>query len=76
MRSNTSIRKPALANANNNNNKGNLSIGEKLSKARRDLFFRRCILGIICALLVTIVIMAFVNGFVDVIIDKFYQLLG
>ena len=38
MRSNSSVRRPALANSNTSGIKDDVSIGDKLRKAKKDLF--------------------------------------
>ena len=50
MRSNSSVRRPALANSNTSGIKVDVSIGDKLRKAKKDLFFSRCVCGILLVL--------------------------
>ena len=73
----THVRKPALAHSNiSRNNRDDVPVGEVMRKAKRDLFFRRCIWGILLVLLVTLIIASFVLGYAEVYIDRFFAMIG
>ena len=76
MRSNSSVRRPALANSNTSGIQDDVSIGEKLRKAKKDLFFSRCVCGILLVLLVTAIACAFLLGYVSEFVDYLFAIIG
>lgn len=77
MKNGTTIRRPGLANSNTNRKGGdNESIGDVMRKAKQDLFFRRCLLGILLVLLVSAIAYAIIAGYAEGVIDWFYSLVG
>lgn len=76
MKANTSVRRPALANSNTGHSAQAASIGEVLRKAKKDLFFSRCIYGILLALLITAVVSAFMLGYVSEFVDYLFAEIG
>jgi len=77
LKNNTSVRKPSLAYSNSGRKLGSeLSVGDTLRKAKRNLFARRCILAILAVSLITAVVAAIVLGYADGLIDSFYGMMG
>ena len=58
-----------------NSKDADTSIGDRLRKAKKDLFFSRCIYGILLTLLVTAVVAVIVLGYADPLLDWFNSLL-
>lgn len=76
MKSSNSVRSPQLMGSGASNSKyADASIGDKLRKAKKDLFFSRCIYGILITLFVTAVVAAFVLGYAEPLVDWFNSLL-
>ena len=61
MKSNSTVRRPSLVDSGNGSNSE--------SKAKRDLFFRRCLVGIFLVLVITVVAALFILGYVSDFID-------
>ena len=77
MKSNSSVRRPALTHSGINTSADeSVSIGTVLRRAKKNLFFKRCLIGIFIVLLITLVVCLFLLGYVDLLMDKFYSLLG
>jgi len=58
------VRTPSLANSRiNTDSTANLSIGDTLRKAKKNLFFSRCLMGIMAVLILTILFAIFVLGY-------------
>lgn len=77
MRNGSFVRRPALANSSSVLGRGeNTSIGDVMRKAKKDLFFRRCLLGIFLVLLVSALIYAAIVGYAEILVDKFFALVG
>lgn len=71
------VRKPALAHSNiSRKNRNDIPVGDVMRKAKRDLFFRRCIYGMLAVTLITVIIAAFVLGYAETYIDKFFSMIG
>ena len=75
MKNNSSVRSPKLAGSAVRNN-ADLSLGDTLRKAKKDLFFARCIYGMLFVLLVTGIVLFFVFGYAEDIVDWFYSIMG
>jgi len=57
------VRTPSLANSRiNTDSTANLSIGDTLRKAKKNLFFSRCLMGIMAVLILTILFVLFFTG--------------
>lgn len=77
VRSNSSVRKPALAHSDiGNKASAAKGIGEVMKKAQRELFFKRVTYAILAVLLVTFIAYAVAMGYAEVIIDRFFSLMG
>lgn len=77
LKNNTSVRKPSLAYSNTSrNNKNDLSVGDTLRKARRNLLIRRFLFGMLAVILVTAIVAVVVLGYADGFIDSFYAMMG
>ena len=64
MKHENTVRTPSLANSRiNTDSTANLSIGDTLRKAKKNLFFSRCLMGIVAALILTILFAVFVLGY-------------
>lgn len=64
MKHENSVRRPSLANSRiNTDNRTNLSIGDTLRKAKTNLFFSRCLVGILVAVVITAIFVAFYTGY-------------
>ena len=73
MRNSSSVRRPSLASSSVTANHSNMkSIGDTLRKARKDLFFTRCLGALIIVLLVTVIVALFTLGYVDRFIDYIF----
>ncbi len=76
MRSTNSVRSPKLAGTGTRDSKNaEISLGDTLRKAKRDLFFTRCVYGILIVLIVTALVALYLLGYVDMLIDWFYSLM-
>lgn len=69
MKSNSTVRRPSLVDSGNGSSSDSKSVGETLRKAKRDLFFRRCLVGIFLVLVITFVAALFILGYVSDFID-------
>ncbi len=70
MKRENAVRRPSLASSMiNNDNGSNLSIGDTLRKAKTNLFFSRCLVGILAVVVVTIIFVAFYTGYAAPLID-------
>ena len=77
VRSNSSVRKPALAHSDIGNKASSArGIGEVMKKAQRELFFKRITYAILAVLLLTFIVYAVVGGYAEVLIDRFFSLMG
>ena len=64
MKHENTVRTPSLANSRINlDSDANLSIGDTLRKAKKNLFFSRCLMGIMAVLILTILFAIFVLGY-------------
>jgi len=76
VKSNNSVRRPSLAHSSITTDKSKtLSIGDTLRKAKSDLFFTRCVYGILIILVIVGIVCAFTMGYADKLIEKFYALM-
>ena len=76
MRTNSSVRSPKLAGSAVRSGKdADMSLGDTLRKAKKDLFFRRCVYGILFVLVITAIAALFYLGYVDMLVDWFYSLM-
>ena len=70
MKHENTVRTPSLANSRiNTDSTANLSIGDTLRKAKKNLFFSRCLMGLIAVLIVTLLFVAFFTGFANPFLD-------
>lgn len=70
MKHENTVRTPSLANSRiNTDSTANLSIGDTLRKAKKNLFFSRCLTGILVVVVVTIVFAAMFLGFGTILLD-------
>ncbi len=64
MKHENTVRRPSLANSRiNTDNRSNLSIGDTLRKAKTNLFFSRCLVGILTVVIITALFAAFYTGY-------------
>jgi hypothetical protein len=64
------VRTPSLANSRiNTDSTANLSIGDTLRKAKKNLFFSRCLMGMLAVLILTILFVVFFMGFGKYFLD-------
>ena len=69
MKHENTVRTPSLANSRiNTDSRSNLSIGDTLRKAKTNLFFSRCLAGILVVVLITAVFVAF-SGYAGPLFD-------
>ena len=70
MKHENTVRTPSLANSRiNTDSTANLSIGDTLRKAKKNLFFSRCLIGIMAVLVVTILFVIFFLGYGSSLLD-------
>ncbi|MBR3463716.1 MAG: hypothetical protein IKH23_01450 [Clostridiales bacterium] len=70
MKHENTVRTPSLANSRiNTDSTANLSIGDTLRKAKKNLFFSRCLMGMLAVLIVTILFVIFFMGFGKYFLD-------
>ncbi|MCR4775619.1 MAG: hypothetical protein K5869_04490 [Saccharofermentans sp.] len=70
MKHENTVRTPSLANSRiNTDSTANLSIGDTLRKAKKNLFFSRCLMGMLAVLILTIVFVVFFMGFGKFFLD-------
>ena len=70
LKSSSSVRRPSLVDSRTGGNANEASVGETLRKAKRDLFFRRCLLAIFLVLIITFVVAMFTLGYAGLLADK------
>ena len=64
------VRTPSLANSRiNTDSTANLSIGDTLRRAKKNLFFSRCLMGIVAVLILTMLFVAFFTGYANLFLD-------
>ena len=70
MRHENTVRAPSLANSSiNTDSRSNLSIGDTLRKAKTNLFFSRCLTGILVVVVITAIFVAFYMGYAGPLFD-------
>ncbi len=70
MKHENTVRTPSLANSRiNTDSTANLSIGDTLRKAKKNLFFSRCLMGMLAVLILTILFVVFFMGFGKYFLD-------
>ena len=52
-----------------------MSLGDTLRKAKKDLFFTRCVYGILFIFIAAAIFALFYFGYIDMLIDWFYSLM-
>ena len=70
MKSGSQVRRPSLVNSGKVSNAQSKSVGDVMRKAKRDLFFSRCLIGILLALLVCLVAVLIYNGIFGELVDR------
>ena len=55
--------------------KEELSLGDTLRKAKKDLFFTRCVYGILILLVLIAACVLYYLGYIDMLVDWFYSLM-
>ena len=64
------VRTPSLANSRiNTDSTANLSIGDTLRRAKKNLFFSRCLIGIVAILILTVLFVVFFTGYAGTFLD-------
>ena len=77
MRHENTVRAPSLANSQiNTDSRSNLSIGDTLRKAKTNLFFSRCLAGILVVVVVTAIFVAFYMGYAGPLFDVVNSAVG
>lgn len=77
MKSSSSVRKPAIANSNVRKSDDTVvPVGTVLRRAQRQLVLRRWLYATLIILLITVIAYLYLMGYVDILLDKFYSLLG
>lgn len=77
MKHENTVRTPSLANSRiNTDSTANLSIGDTLRKAKKNLFFSRCLMGILAVIIVTVIIVAFFTGYANLFLDYVNNAVG
>ncbi len=70
MKHENTVRTPSLANSRiNTDSTANLSIGDTLRRAKKNLFFSRCLIGIVAILILTVLFVAFFTGYAGAFLD-------
>lgn len=70
MKHENTVRTPSLANSRiNTDSTANLSIGDTLRRAKKNLFFSRCLIGIVAILILTALFVAFFTGYAGAFLD-------
>ena len=70
MKHENTVRTPSLANSRiNTDSTANLSIGDTLRRAKKNLFFSRCLIGIVAILILTMLFVAFFTGYAGAFLD-------
>ena len=76
MKSTNTVRSPKLLSSGTSSDRTkDLSLGDTLRRAKKDLFFMRCVYGILAVLAITAVVVLFYLGYVDLLVDWFYSLM-
>ena len=70
MKSGSQVRRPSLVNSAKKNEKQSKSVGDVLRKAKRDLFFGRCLIGILLAVLAVLVALLIYSGVLSELVDR------
>ena len=77
MKHENTVRTPSLANSRiNTDSTANLSIGDTLRRAKKNLFFSRCLMGILAVIIVTVIIVAFFTGYANLFLDYVNNAVG
>ena len=77
MKHENTVRTPSLANSRiNTDSTANLSIGDTLRRAKKNLFFSRCLMGIIAVLILTLLFVAFFTGYANPFLDYVNNAVG
>ncbi|MBE7070934.1 MAG: hypothetical protein E7386_10640 [Ruminococcaceae bacterium] len=77
MKHENTVRTPSLANSRiNTDSSANLSIGDTLRKAKKNLFFSRCLMGIMAVLILTALFVAFFTGYANPFLDYVNNAVG
>lgn len=77
MKHDNTVRRPSLASSIiSDDNRTNLSIGDTLRKAKTNLFFSRCLVGILAVVIITIVFVAFYTGYAAPLFDYVNNAVG
>ncbi|MBO4637927.1 MAG: hypothetical protein J5685_12390 [Clostridiales bacterium] len=74
MKNNTSVRRPALAG--NGKRDDDISVGDVLRKAKKELLIKRIVYGVLLFLFAAAVFVIFRLGLVDRFVDVLYSMLG
>ena len=70
MKHENTVRTPSLANSRiNTDSAANLSIGDTLRRAKKNLFFSRCLIGIVAILILTMLFVAIFTGYAGTFLD-------
>ena len=70
MKHENTVRTPSLANSRiNTDSTANLSIGDTLRRAKKNLFFSRCLIGIVAILILTVLFVVFFTGYAGTFLD-------
>ncbi len=76
MKTNSTVRSPKLAGSAVRSSKvAEMSLGDTLRKAKKDLFFTRCVYGILFIFIAAAIFALFYFGYIDMLIDWFYSLM-
>ena len=76
MKSTNSVRSPKIAASGFGSSRTmDMSLGDILRKAKKDLFFARCVYCMMAIMIVTAVVALFLLGYVDMLVDWFLELL-
>lgn len=77
LKTSSNVRRPSLVDVASKKsiNEESMSIGEVLRKAKKDLFFSRCLLVIFLVLLATGVVLLFVNGYAETWFDTLISMM-
>ena len=70
MKSGSQVRRPSLVSSGKVNDSQSQSVGDVMRKAKRDLFFSRCVIGIVAALLVFLIAVLIYNGLFGELVDR------
>lgn len=70
MKSGSQVRRPSLVSSGKVNEAQSLSVGDVMRKAKRDLFFSRCVIGILVALLVCLIAFLIYSGVFGELVDR------